>query len=396
MSISHSKIATLILKYSNAERERRGLRKLSWSVNLQNIAKLHSKKMARAKHIWHGDGVHQAGGTAGENVALMYKGRVKGFKNPIRNEQDIARALVRNWMNSPGHRDNILNTAFGSLGVGISRKDNGFYATQLFNDTAASLDFGTFLNKKTRKSILKFLWWWLTFTVGLLIANELFGFFKLEDFLLTSFLCGIAMELSSQLTQCLRFKGNFVINRHVILWFIVHGVSVAVVRQFIPLTSIIAFSFVFTILTHGIWKFSKKRHRIFRNLIVRWFNIFAGLIAGTSGVIFFRIKNFLLAALLVGFSIQLSRKVIHFLRKKSNFQIDKWFFFWGVVFSVLYLLSIEIHKIISTITINGTLITKYLQLGYITGDLTILSLTILLGYYVIRKLNLHNKIMSLF
>ncbi|MDB5101369.1 MAG: hypothetical protein JWM80_5790 [Cyanobacteria bacterium RYN_339] len=29
------------------------------------------------------------------------------------------------WMNSAGHKANILNTGFGKLGVGIARSDTG-------------------------------------------------------------------------------------------------------------------------------------------------------------------------------------------------------------------------------------------------------------------------------
>ncbi|MDD4111103.1 MAG: CAP domain-containing protein, partial [Clostridia bacterium] len=37
------------------------------------------------------------------------------------------------WMNSPGHRANILNRSFTEIGVGAAKKSNGtLYWTQLF------------------------------------------------------------------------------------------------------------------------------------------------------------------------------------------------------------------------------------------------------------------------
>jgi uncharacterized protein YkwD len=39
---------------------------------------------------------------------------------------------VKGWMNSPGHRENILRTEFTETGVGVWRKGNTYYITQLF------------------------------------------------------------------------------------------------------------------------------------------------------------------------------------------------------------------------------------------------------------------------
>ena len=56
--------------------------------------------------------------TAGENIA-------KGQRTP----QEVMNA----WMNSSGHRANILNASFTKLGVGIAKDSNGrLYWTQMF------------------------------------------------------------------------------------------------------------------------------------------------------------------------------------------------------------------------------------------------------------------------
>ncbi|MCL2226764.1 MAG: Ig-like domain-containing protein [Oscillospiraceae bacterium] len=58
--------------------------------------------------------------TAGENLAA-------GHRTP----EDV----VRGWMASPGHRANILNGAFGRMGVGVVMDENGrLYWTQTFTD----------------------------------------------------------------------------------------------------------------------------------------------------------------------------------------------------------------------------------------------------------------------
>ena len=72
------------------------------------------------------------GGTSGENCAMMPKGHVRGHKKIISSDKDIALALHKNWMRSSGHRANILNRTFKRIGIGIWRKGNKFYATQVF------------------------------------------------------------------------------------------------------------------------------------------------------------------------------------------------------------------------------------------------------------------------
>jgi uncharacterized protein YkwD len=56
--------------------------------------------------------------TAGENIAM-------GQKTP----QEVMTA----WMNSEGHRKNILNSSFTEIGIGIAKDKNGrLYWTQMF------------------------------------------------------------------------------------------------------------------------------------------------------------------------------------------------------------------------------------------------------------------------
>lgn len=43
--------------------------------------------------------------------------------------------VVTAWMNSPGHRANILNPDFKQLGVGVVYKDGLYYWVQMFITT---------------------------------------------------------------------------------------------------------------------------------------------------------------------------------------------------------------------------------------------------------------------
>ena len=149
-------IEQYIFKYVNQSREKAGLKEFSSNRGLVYLSRRHSHKMAEQKHIYHGENVHIAKeyinkelsffekiicsftdtikyrGISGENVALMFKGNVKGFQREISSDKDIASALHINWMNSPGHRANILNSDFKLLGIGIKRRGKAFYATEVF------------------------------------------------------------------------------------------------------------------------------------------------------------------------------------------------------------------------------------------------------------------------
>jgi len=47
--------------------------------------------------------------------------------------QQTARDVMNAWMNSPGHRNNILSPSFTEIGVGLAKGPNGrLYWTQMF------------------------------------------------------------------------------------------------------------------------------------------------------------------------------------------------------------------------------------------------------------------------
>ena len=48
------------------------------------------------------------------------------------NAPDPAPLAVESWMDSPGHRDNVLRSSFTETGVGVWQTGNTYYFTQLF------------------------------------------------------------------------------------------------------------------------------------------------------------------------------------------------------------------------------------------------------------------------
>lgn len=124
-----------VLKLTNRFRVANGLEKLRANRRLQAAALGHSRAMAEQDFYSHtgvdgstpGERAERSGyvwQAVGENIAA-------GFTT--------AKDVVKGWIDSPGHRANILNPAYRELGVGYVRRmpdpgsvTYGTYWTQLF------------------------------------------------------------------------------------------------------------------------------------------------------------------------------------------------------------------------------------------------------------------------
>ncbi|WP_083258587.1 CAP domain-containing protein [Cellulosilyticum sp. I15G10I2] len=115
-----------VLELVNVERKKAGLKPLAMDESIRKVARLKSQDMQTKKYFSHTsptygspfDMMKKHGityKTAGENIAM-------GQKTP--------EAVVKAWMNSPGHRANILKPAFTHIGVGYVA--TGSYWTQMF------------------------------------------------------------------------------------------------------------------------------------------------------------------------------------------------------------------------------------------------------------------------
>ncbi|SER34766.1 uncharacterized protein, YkwD family [Gracilibacillus ureilyticus] len=115
-----------VVALTNAERQKQGLAPLKIDTELSKVARVKSQDMATNGYFSHNsptygspfDMMKQFGinyRTAGENIA-------KGQQSP--------EEVVKAWMNSEGHRANILNANFTHIGVGYVA--NGDVWTQQF------------------------------------------------------------------------------------------------------------------------------------------------------------------------------------------------------------------------------------------------------------------------
>ncbi|MFE7765648.1 CAP domain-containing protein [Streptomyces sp. NPDC057438] len=121
--------ATEVITLTNTERAGAGLPPLSPDPHLTDAAQAHSADMVARAFYAHtspdgGEPWHRAAAagsahrSVGENIACG---------------QRSAAEVVRGWMNSPGHRANILKPGFTHIGVGfVGGGTAGTYWTQLF------------------------------------------------------------------------------------------------------------------------------------------------------------------------------------------------------------------------------------------------------------------------
>ena len=115
-----------VIRLVNEVRRENGLKALTANWELSRVARYKSQDMLNKGYFSHTSPTYgtpfqmiKAFGlsfrTAGENIA-------RGYPTP--------QAVVNGWMNSSGHRANILNASYNQIGVGYVAQGN--YWTQMF------------------------------------------------------------------------------------------------------------------------------------------------------------------------------------------------------------------------------------------------------------------------
>ncbi|ARQ68262.1 CAP domain-containing protein [Streptomyces marincola] len=119
--------AEAVLALVNEERSRAGCQPLALDPALGALAAAHSRDMAERGYFGHTD---PDGTTPWDRAAAAGVGHLGG-ENIARGQQDAA-SVMAGWMASEGHRANILNCDFTTLGVGVHHADGGPWWTQNF------------------------------------------------------------------------------------------------------------------------------------------------------------------------------------------------------------------------------------------------------------------------
>jgi uncharacterized protein YkwD len=132
-----AKVEDLVFEMTNQVRRARGLAPLVRDAELVNAARSFSNDMLVHRFFDHDT---PGGLTFEKRLANQYPHWVSDMGENIWSgsdydpgkTQEIAKDIMSDLMNSPGHRENILDPSFTHLGVGVSAMHHTIRATQEF------------------------------------------------------------------------------------------------------------------------------------------------------------------------------------------------------------------------------------------------------------------------
>ncbi|MBM6617020.1 CAP domain-containing protein [Bacillus suaedaesalsae] len=115
-----------VVDLTNRERSNNGLPPIAADVELQKAAQMKSDDMATNNYFSHTSPTYGSPFDMLRNLGIEYKVAAENIAQGQRSPQEVVTA----WMNSEGHRKNILNKDITHIGVGHAASGN--YWTQLF------------------------------------------------------------------------------------------------------------------------------------------------------------------------------------------------------------------------------------------------------------------------
>lgn len=123
-----SNYANQVLQLVNQERAKEGLKPLTSTPELQAAATKRAQETVQSFSHTRPNGTQWSTVLKEYNVPNMRSGE------NIAMGQRTPQEVVTAWMNSPGHRANIMNGSFGRLGVGVYESNGRLYWAQLFTN----------------------------------------------------------------------------------------------------------------------------------------------------------------------------------------------------------------------------------------------------------------------
>ncbi|ENH97419.1 hypothetical protein J416_05383 [Gracilibacillus halophilus YIM-C55.5] len=115
-----------VIQLTNQERARNGLPKLKPDWELSRVARYKSADMQSNQYFSHQSPTYGSPFQMMRNFNISYRAAAEN----IAKGQSTPQQVVNAWMNSSGHRRNILNEQYTHIGVGYVKEGN--YWTQMF------------------------------------------------------------------------------------------------------------------------------------------------------------------------------------------------------------------------------------------------------------------------
>ena len=115
-SMPASDLEQSVFELTNIQRRNHGLPDLIWDARIANAARIHSEDMSRNNYL---DSINQNGLGPWDRMSSVGVVTTLAIEN-IAFNQTTPESVVQNWMNSPVHRENILNPNITHIGVGFA------------------------------------------------------------------------------------------------------------------------------------------------------------------------------------------------------------------------------------------------------------------------------------
>lgn len=120
---------TEVIRLVNVQRANRGLQTLTQNWELSRVARYKSQDMLNKNYFSHTSPTYGSPFTMMENFGIYFSSAGENIAMGQRTPAEVMNA----WMNSPGHRANILSPTYTQIGVGLAKNQNGSpYWTQEF------------------------------------------------------------------------------------------------------------------------------------------------------------------------------------------------------------------------------------------------------------------------
>lgn len=118
-----------VVRLVNVERSKNGLQPLKENWELSRVARYKSQDMANKNYFSHTSPTYGSPFRMMESFGIRYSSAGENIAKNQKTPQEV----MNSWMNSPGHRSNILSPSYSQIGVGLAKNKNGnAYWTQMF------------------------------------------------------------------------------------------------------------------------------------------------------------------------------------------------------------------------------------------------------------------------
>lgn len=115
-----------VVELTNNERAKSGLAPLQADAELSRVAREKSRDMSAKNYFDHNSPTYGSPFDMMQSYGITYRAAGENIAKGQRTPQEVVTA----WMNSPGHRANILNSSFTHIGSGFVEQGNHW--TQMF------------------------------------------------------------------------------------------------------------------------------------------------------------------------------------------------------------------------------------------------------------------------